>query len=151
MIGSTPKLDRIDVRILAHLQKNGRVTNVDLADAVGLSASPCLMRVKRLEKAGYITGYGAHIQMQKLGDTLSDLHRSDAVRPPRNGLRPVRSQRPQGRRDRRVPPRQRRLRLPAEIRHPGRPALPGDRLSACWARDRDREVFQLCRHQDRSS
>ncbi len=66
----SPRLDRIDLRILAHLQKNGRVTNVDLADAVGLSPSPCLMRVKRLEKAGYILGYGAHIQLQKLGSTL---------------------------------------------------------------------------------
>lgn len=70
MATGEPKLDRIDLRILSHLQKNGRVTNVDLANAVGLSASPCLMRVKRLEKAGYITGYGAHIQRQKLGDTL---------------------------------------------------------------------------------
>lgn len=66
-----PKLDRIDVRILAHLQRHGRVTNVQLADAVGLSASPCLMRVKRLEKGGYISGYGAHIALHKLGDTLS--------------------------------------------------------------------------------
>ena len=69
MVGGAPKLDRIDVRILSFLQKNGRATNVELADAVGLSASPCLVRVKRLEKAGYITGYGAHIQMQKLGAT----------------------------------------------------------------------------------
>lgn len=83
MITGSPKLDRIDLRILSHLQKFGRVTNVELADAVGLSASPCLVRVRRLEKAGYITGYGAHIQMQKLGDvqliftevTLSD-HRA---------------------------------------------------------------------------
>ncbi len=66
-----PRLDRIDLRILAHLQKNGRVTNVKLADAVGLSASPCLMRVKRLEKAGYILGYGAHIHLQKLGSALT--------------------------------------------------------------------------------
>lgn len=78
------KLDRIDLKILAELQKNGRVTNVDLADAVGLSPSPCLTRVKRLEQAGYITGYGAQLQLRKLGDvllvftqvTLSD-HRSD--------------------------------------------------------------------------
>jgi DNA-binding Lrp family transcriptional regulator len=69
MVGHAPKLDRIDLRILTHLQKNGRVTNLQLADAVGLSASPCLVRVKRLEKAGYILGYGAHIQLQKLGDT----------------------------------------------------------------------------------
>lgn len=70
MTTTSSKLDRIDLKILAQLQKNGRVTNVDLAEAVGLSPSPCLMRVKRLEKAGYITGYGAQIQLQKLGSTL---------------------------------------------------------------------------------
>uniref|UniRef100_UPI003F497784 Lrp/AsnC family transcriptional regulator n=1 Tax=Cupriavidus yeoncheonensis TaxID=1462994 RepID=UPI003F497784 len=82
------KLDRLDLRILAHLQKNGRMTNVDLADAVGLSASPCLLRVKRLEQAGYINGYSAQICMDKLGDvltvfteiTLEDHHREDFVR-----------------------------------------------------------------------
>ena len=62
------KLDRIDLRILSQLQKRGRITNVELADAVGLSPSPCLIRVKRLEKAGYIVGYGAQIQLEKLGD-----------------------------------------------------------------------------------
>jgi len=82
------KVDRLDLRILAQLQKNGRMTNVDLADAVGLSPSPCLIRVKRLEQAGYITGYGAHLKMEKLGDTLtvftevtlSDHNREDFVR-----------------------------------------------------------------------
>ena len=82
------KLDRLDLRILAHLQRNGRVTNVDLADAVGLSPSPCLIRVKRLEKAGYIAGYGAHLRLEKLGDTmtvftevtLADHHREDFFR-----------------------------------------------------------------------
>ncbi|KQM20444.1 AsnC family transcriptional regulator [Sphingomonas sp. Leaf24] len=67
----SPKLDRLDFRILAQLQRNGRITNVDLADAVGLSPSPCLSRVKRLEKAGYITGYGAHVALAKLGETLT--------------------------------------------------------------------------------
>src|SRR5438093_9441133 len=79
------KLDRIDLRILCHLKKNSSVTNVMLADAVGLSPSPCLIRVKRLEKAGYITGYGAHIQLEKLSNvqlvftevTLSDHRRED--------------------------------------------------------------------------
>ncbi len=66
-----PKLDRLDFKILAHLQRNGRITNVDLADAVGLSPSPCLSRVKRLEKSGYITGYGAHVALGKLGETLT--------------------------------------------------------------------------------
>lgn len=94
MNGNT-KLDRIDLRILSQLQKQGRITNVELADAVGLSPSPCLVRVKRLEKAGYIAGYGARIQLQKLGDvqivftevTLDDHRREDfakfeaAIRP----------------------------------------------------------------------
>lgn len=78
------KLDRIDLKILAELQKRGRITNVELAETVGLSPSPCLTRVKRLEQAGYITGYGAQIEMKKLGDTLTVFtqvtlsdHRSD--------------------------------------------------------------------------
>ena len=66
-----PKLDRIDLKILAKLQQEGRITNVELADAVGLSPSPCLTRVKRLEKAGYITGYGAHVNFSKLGEYLT--------------------------------------------------------------------------------
>jgi len=65
------KIDRLDLRILAQLQKNGRMTNVDLADAVGLSPSPCLIRVKRLEQSGYIAGYGAQLRLEKLGDTLT--------------------------------------------------------------------------------
>ncbi|WP_049623490.1 Lrp/AsnC family transcriptional regulator [Frateuria defendens] len=65
------KLDRIDLRILGQLQKNGRITNVDLASAVNLSPSPCLIRVKRLEQAGYITGYAAELDLAKLGDTLT--------------------------------------------------------------------------------
>jgi len=74
------KIDRLDLRILAQLQKNGRMTNVDLADAVGLSPSPCLIRVKRLEQAGYIAGYGAHLRLEKLGDTLTVHHREDFTR-----------------------------------------------------------------------
>ncbi|MEQ4616858.1 MAG: Lrp/AsnC family transcriptional regulator [Corticimicrobacter sp.] len=82
------KLDRLDLRILSQLQQNGRMTNVVLADAVGLSASPCLIRVKRLEKAGYIEGYSAQINLNKLGDvltvftevTLNDHHREDFQR-----------------------------------------------------------------------
>ncbi len=85
---STPKLDRIDVNILARLQRNGRMTNITLASEVGLSPSPCLARVKRLEKAGYISGYGAHLNLAKLGEaqlvftsvTLGDHRREDFVR-----------------------------------------------------------------------
>lgn len=65
------KLDRIDIKILAVLQRNGRITNVELADEVNLSPSPCLMRVKKLQQAGYITGYSAQIDLAKLGETLT--------------------------------------------------------------------------------
>lgn len=65
------KPDRIDMKILAQLQRNGRVSNVALAEAVGLSASPCLQRVKRLEQAGFISGYGAHLNLAKLGETVT--------------------------------------------------------------------------------
>ena len=65
------KLDRIDIRILAEFQRNGRITNVELADLVHLSPSPCLTRVKKLQKSGYITGYSALINVAKLGETLT--------------------------------------------------------------------------------
>lgn len=67
----TPKsLDRIDRNILRVLQKDGRISNVDLSKEVGLSATPCLERVKRLEKEGYIKGYSAILDPQKLGAAL---------------------------------------------------------------------------------
>ncbi|MFE1597719.1 Lrp/AsnC family transcriptional regulator [Methylobacterium sp. ID0610] len=65
------KLDRIDLKILLELQKNGRITNVELADLVNLSPSPCLMRVKKLQSEGYITNYCAQIDVSKLGQTLT--------------------------------------------------------------------------------
>ena len=65
------KLDRTDIKILYELQKNGRITNVELADLVHLSPSPCLMRVKRLQAEGYIEGYSAQINLGKLGQTLT--------------------------------------------------------------------------------
>ena len=61
------KLDRLDLRILAQLQRNGRVTNVDLADAVSLSPSACLRRVKALESSGIIAGYRAEVDRAKAG------------------------------------------------------------------------------------
>lgn len=66
---STAKLDRIDINILAHLQEHGRITNIELAEAVALSASPCLVRVKRLEKEGFLTSYNARIDISKLLET----------------------------------------------------------------------------------
>jgi len=65
------KLDRIDLKILRELQKNGRMTNVELAKKAGISAPPCLRRVRALEKAGYIKGYYADIAAEKLGFGLT--------------------------------------------------------------------------------
>jgi len=61
------KLDPIDRRILAELQADGRMTNVELARRVGISAPPCLRRVRTLEEAGYITGYHAEIDAREMG------------------------------------------------------------------------------------
>jgi DNA-binding Lrp family transcriptional regulator len=61
------KLDRIDLKILRHLQESGRMTNVDLAKKVGISAPPCLRRVKALETGGYINSYHADLAADRLG------------------------------------------------------------------------------------
>lgn len=66
----TKKTDRIDKNILAELQKNGRLSNVELSKRVGLSPTPCLERVKRLEKEGYILGYQAKLNPAKLDVAL---------------------------------------------------------------------------------
>src|ERR1019366_1767235 len=63
----TPVLDAIDRKILAELQDDGRITNVELARRSGISAPPCLRRVRRLEEAGVIRGYHADSDPQKLG------------------------------------------------------------------------------------
>ena len=64
-------LDRFDLKILAHLEREGRCSNVELAEAVGLSQSPCLVRTKRLQESGVIRGYGADIALEKLGDYVT--------------------------------------------------------------------------------
>jgi Lrp/AsnC family leucine-responsive transcriptional regulator len=61
------KLDAYDRRILSALQRDGRLTNVQLADEIGLSASPCLRRVRHLEEAGVIRGYQATLNADALG------------------------------------------------------------------------------------
>lgn len=66
-MSKTKSLDRIDMTILKTLQVDGRITNVELAKKVNLSASPCLDRVKRLETEGYIKRYGAFLDARKLG------------------------------------------------------------------------------------
>jgi DNA-binding Lrp family transcriptional regulator len=60
-------LDRLDREILFHLEREGRLSNVELADRVGLTPPPCLRRVKRLEAEGYITGYRAVLSPELTG------------------------------------------------------------------------------------
>lgn len=64
------KLNHYDQRILEVLQVEGRLSNQELADRIGLSASPCLRRVRALEEAGIITAYRALLDAQKMGLTL---------------------------------------------------------------------------------
>ncbi len=64
-------LDKIDRRLLAELQAEGRVTNVDLASRVGLTAPPCLRRVRALEDSGVIRGYHADLDPSKLGFAIT--------------------------------------------------------------------------------
>jgi DNA-binding Lrp family transcriptional regulator len=61
------ELDLVDLAILAELQRDGRITNVELARRVGLSAPPCLRRVRRLEEEGVIRGYHADLSPTALG------------------------------------------------------------------------------------
>lgn len=63
-------LDRIDRRILAELQRDGRIPFVELAERVGLSTSPCLERVRKLERGGWIEGYQARLSAGRLGAGL---------------------------------------------------------------------------------
>ncbi|MNC28858.1 winged helix-turn-helix transcriptional regulator [Pseudomonas fluorescens] len=68
------ELNRIDISILVELHANGRMTDVSLADAEGLSSiRPCLQRVKRLESAGYISGYRAHLNLAEITDSVTVL------------------------------------------------------------------------------
>lgn len=81
-----PKLDRTDRRILDLLQRDGRMSNAELASRVNLSPSPCLRRVQRLEQARVIAGYAAQVDPQAVGLGLKAMvrvqltsHSSDAV------------------------------------------------------------------------
>src|SRR5947207_15033776 len=70
MIAEAPvpaRLDSIDRKILSELQEDGRITNVELARRVGISAPPCLRRVRALEEAGYIKSYRGLLDEKKLG------------------------------------------------------------------------------------
>ena len=61
------KLDTVDMKILTSLQDEGRMTNVDLAERVGITAPPCLRRVRALEESGFIRGYHADLDQEALG------------------------------------------------------------------------------------
>ena len=65
------KLDKIDRKILKGLQSNGRITNVDLAKHAGISAPPCLRRVRALEDSGLIQGYHAQVDATQLGFSVT--------------------------------------------------------------------------------
>lgn len=69
----TTQLDRYDGMILERLQKDGRISNQDLADTISLSPSPCLRRVRQLEEEGVIDGYVALLNARKLGLNLTAL------------------------------------------------------------------------------
>ncbi|MDO6966503.1 Lrp/AsnC family transcriptional regulator [Rhizobium alvei] len=78
--------DRIDRRIMAALMENGRLTNAELAEKVGLSAAPCWQRVRRLEADGFISGYTAVLDQSLLGvketvllEVTLDRHDDEAV------------------------------------------------------------------------
>ena len=73
-------LDKFDLTILNELQQNGRLTNAELAQRVGLSAAPCWRRVRALEEAGFILGYHAEINRHKIGLGVLAFVRLDAER-----------------------------------------------------------------------
>ncbi|MBN8910811.1 MAG: Lrp/AsnC family transcriptional regulator [Rhizobiales bacterium] len=80
-------LDELDLKILTALQADGRITNADLADRIGLSATPCLRRVRALEQEGAIKGYRALLDRTKVGlgltvmvDVKVDGHRDENAR-----------------------------------------------------------------------
>lgn len=79
-------MDSTDIRILQSLQEDGRLTNVELAEKINLSASPCLRRVKKLEQEGTITNYRANLDREKIGlamtvfvDVVLDRHISQVI------------------------------------------------------------------------
>jgi Lrp/AsnC family leucine-responsive transcriptional regulator len=69
----TNTIDDTDRKILSVLAKEGRISNLELAERIGLSPTPCSRRVSRLERAGVILGYGAKISQRAIGNTVSVL------------------------------------------------------------------------------
>jgi Lrp/AsnC family transcriptional regulator of ectoine degradation len=67
------KLDAVDLRILDAIQRDGRITKLALAEKVGLSPTPCWMRLQKLEKAGIVSGYHAHLNLRKIAPVATVL------------------------------------------------------------------------------
>ena len=67
------KLDATDIRILEAIQGDGRITKLALAEKVGLSPTPCWMRLRKLEKAGIVSGYHAHLNLRKIAPVTTVL------------------------------------------------------------------------------
>lgn len=67
------KLDAIDLRILDAIQENGRITKLALADKVGLSPTPCWLRLRKMEKSGVVTGYHGRVALRRLAPVASIL------------------------------------------------------------------------------
>ncbi|MEZ5645258.1 MAG: Lrp/AsnC family transcriptional regulator [Burkholderiaceae bacterium] len=84
---NTLDLDRFDLAILHELQNDGRLTNAELASRVGLSAAPCWRRVRALEETGFITGYRAELNREKIGLGVLAFVRLDAERNAGDALR----------------------------------------------------------------
>ncbi|MCX2980774.1 Lrp/AsnC family transcriptional regulator [Halieaceae bacterium IMCC14734] len=80
------KLDRTDYQILHHIQNNARISNIDLAEIVGLSPSPCLRRVKALEREGVIKRYAGIVDASAVGLPISIFVNVSLVRQERMGL-----------------------------------------------------------------
>ena len=70
-MAQSPKLDRIDIKILTALHEDVRITNAALSKLVGLSPGPCRQRVKRMEESGLIAGYQAEIDVHRAADTIT--------------------------------------------------------------------------------
>ena len=140
------KLDRIDLRILSQLQKRGR--DQRRAGRCGRAVAQSLPDPREAAREGRLhrrlrRAHPARETRRRAGR----VHRGHAGRPSTRGFRPLRRGDPQRRRDRRMPPRERRLRLSAEVHHAQREPLPDDRRRAARAEHRHREVFQLRDHQ----
>jgi Lrp/AsnC family leucine-responsive transcriptional regulator len=88
---AAPQLDRYDIAILGVLQRDARISNADLAAAIGLSAAPTWRRVRRLEELGVITGYRAEIDRRKIGLGVLAFVRVDCERDNAEAMRALKA------------------------------------------------------------